>query len=140
MAGFLSWRVSRKKREGPALLGDDDPEVPFGHPQDPLRLQPRGWGDHRSARETQIEIAIFREKLPAAFKVGAGEGLQQECAVLKTLQEVELGLDVEEFAQEIVQLSEDRGGDDDGAPISFQHGTNPEMVLIVGVVQSVQSA
>jgi len=39
-----------------------------------------------------------------------------------------------------VKISEDCGRDDDGAPISIQHGTNPAMVMIVGVVQSVQSA
>jgi hypothetical protein len=67
--------------------------MPLVHRQDPPCFQSLGRRDHYRVGQAQVQSAVLRKELPATFKIGAGERLQQERSVLKALQEVELGLD-----------------------------------------------
>lgn len=110
-----------------------DAEVPPVQSGDLGGAQPLRRGDHRRVDGAERQITVFADKLCDAHRIGSVQRLDCEVPVGEVAEEADLGLPAEPRGDQVGDLGDDEGGDDEWAGVDLQQLQTGGVVGVVGV-------
>ena len=87
----------------------------------------------------RLEVAVSRDELATADHIRRDERFQSKGTRDQTVEKIELSVDAEKLAEQIVELAQNSRWDDDWPCLALNDGANCRVVGVARIVQSVQS-
>jgi hypothetical protein len=133
-----SWRLDRlrvswQQGEGSDVVRAHDGEVAPVDRRDLGDAQPFGGGDDGRVHGAQRQVTIAGNQLCDPQPVGDGHRINGERSVGEVAEEADLWLDAEAGRQQIDDLGDDQGRDDERAGMGLEQFECGEVVCVVGV-------
>ncbi|HEX5374963.1 MAG TPA: hypothetical protein VFW48_02285 [Solirubrobacterales bacterium] len=83
-------------------------------------VEPLGGGDHRGVNRAERHVAVFGDELSNANGVTGMQRLDREAAAGEIAEEADLGFPAETSLDQIGDLGDDEGGDDERARMGLE--------------------
>lgn len=96
-------------------------------------VEPLRGGDHRGVDGAKRQVAIFGDELGYANRVTGVQRLDREAAAGEIAEEADLGFPAETRLDQIGNLGDDEGGDDERARMGLEQLQAGRVVGVVGV-------
>jgi hypothetical protein len=124
---------SRQQLEGDLVSWPDDAEMATIEGRDFGGVEPLRRSDHRGVDGAERQVAVFGDELGDADRVAGMERLDREAATGQIAEEADLGLPAETRLDQVGDLGDDEGGDDERAGMGLQQLEAGGVVGVVGV-------
>ncbi len=95
--------------------------------------EPLGRGDHRGVDGAERQVAILGDELRDADGVAGMQWLDREAAAGKVAEEANLGLPAQPGFDQVGDLGDDKGGDDERPRVGFEQLKTGGVMGVVGV-------
>ena len=123
----------RQQRQRHLVPRPHDAEVPPVQGGDLGGAQPLRGGDHRSVNGAERQITVFADELGDAHRIGSVQLLDCEVPVGEVAEEADLGLPAQPRGEQVGDLGDDEGGDDERAGVDLQQLQTGGVVGVVSV-------
>ncbi len=118
----------------------DDAEVAAVEGRDFGGVEPLCCRDHRGVDGAERQVSVLGDELRDADGVAGMQRLDREAAAGEVAEEANLGLPVQARPDQIGDLRNDEGGEDEGAWVRFEQLQAGGVVSVVGVDVGVEGA
>jgi hypothetical protein len=123
----------RQQLECDLVPRSDDAEMATIEGRDFGGIEPLRGGDHRGIDGAQRQVTVFGDELSDANRVAGVQWLDCKAPAGKVAEEANLGLPAQARPDQIGDLGDDKGGDDERAGMGFQQLKAGGVMGVVGV-------